>query len=122
MANYQYIRGRSFEYQRARHYRELGAMVLRTAGSHGAFDLIIVWPAGHIILLQCKRTAKRTEATRLCREFRSRPPLPAGQYEQRLEVLVKGGELLTVIEYPIPRALMQQPIEFDVSGNSTDGI
>ena len=116
MTNYSYCRGRSFEYQRARHYREEGCLVLRSAGSHGDFDLTIIRPRGLVLLLQCKRTNIRSVGMRMCREFKANPPLPAGYYEQRMEVLVKGGEMIVET---IPA--VTQHIDVDVSGNTITG-
>lgn len=59
MANKNYRAGRAFEYRVAKTYRDLGYTVLRTAGSHGPFDLIAiphrwraVWPV--TLFIQCK--------------------------------------------------------------------
>lgn len=76
MPNRNYEAGRRFEYARKKHWESLGYMVLRTAGSHGAFDLVALAPSGSVLLIQCKRVAKHSEAKRLLEDFKTNPPLP----------------------------------------------
>ena len=47
--------GLQFERRLAKKYRDKGAIVIRSAGSQGAFDLIIIDPVEKVIeLVQCK--------------------------------------------------------------------
>lgn len=48
-----YARGRTFEYRVMNHFKELGFFVIRSAGSHGAADLIAL-KNPHKIMIQCK--------------------------------------------------------------------
>lgn len=50
MTNYQ--KGRSFEYRVANFFKEKGFYVVRTAGSHSLFDLILFGANGFILPLQ----------------------------------------------------------------------
>lgn len=56
MPNTNYLRGRNFEYKVKKYLQEQGYHVLRTAGSHGMYDLIAIkfelQPS--IIFIQCK--------------------------------------------------------------------
>lgn len=56
MANANYLRGRNFEYKVKKYLQEQGYTVLRTAGSHGKYDLIAIKlePQPSIIFIQCK--------------------------------------------------------------------
>lgn len=93
MANAQYQAGRRFEYARMNHHRAQGREVMRTAGSHGLFDLIVIYPLGDVELIQCKSTSDETLATRMLEVFKNNPPLGfrgRAEYQQVLEVKVKG--------------------------------
>lgn len=95
MANTNYIRGRAFEYARMRHWEGKGYLTLRTAGSHGPFDIVAVRANAPVALIQCKIVQTETEARRLIRQFTENPPLsPYGKYHQVMEVKVKGGKVL----------------------------
>lgn len=48
-----YKRGRTFEYRVMAHFEELGYYVMRSAGSHGAADIVALRNP-HKILIQCK--------------------------------------------------------------------
>lgn len=80
MPNRNYINGRAFEYRRMKAWRKKGATVMRTAGSHGPFDLIALWPT-NVFLIQCKRVHTVAQADRLLEEFRDHPPL--GKHSRR---------------------------------------
>ncbi len=70
-------------------------MVLRSAGSKGAFDLIAI-RSDRVILIQVKRCQTKAQADRLIRKFKANPPLQIGPYMQLMEVQVKGSrELLS---------------------------
>lgn len=42
--NPSYIKGRRFEYEVAKTFKDLGCLVSRSAGSHGVWDLTVVAP------------------------------------------------------------------------------
>lgn len=92
MGNKNYEKGRRFEYERAKHYREVRKCeVMRTAGSHGAFDLIVVTPRGQVEFIQCKVVADNATAERLIEAFKANPPFGHkyhADYHQVLEVKV----------------------------------
>lgn len=48
-----YHRGRKFEYRLKKFFERNGAVVLRTAGSHSPFDLVVI-EEGTISFIQCK--------------------------------------------------------------------
>jgi len=94
MPNENYIAGRAFEYSTKKVYEAKGYTVLRTAGSHGEYDLVAYRPWTPVLMIQCKRVATQAEAVRLIRNFREEPPMPPGgaSFQQRLEVKVKGSK------------------------------
>lgn len=95
MPNANYLAGRRFEYERMAHYRELDHVVMRTAGSHGLFDLISIDVRhGLATLIQCKVVDNLASAKRLLHKFRGNPPLGVcfASIHQRLEVKVKGSK------------------------------
>ena len=67
-----YLKGRRIEYKCKRELEELGYTVLRSAGSHGPFDLIAIHPAMKtILLIQVKaRELRPSELRRLLEELR----------------------------------------------------
>jgi hypothetical protein len=72
MPNKQYLKGRRFEYKRKAAWEKRGYSVMRTAGSHGAFDLIAVPvrnPVAVVELIQCKVTGTLKKAQRLGEAF-----------------------------------------------------
>ena len=91
-ANYQ--RGVRFERERLKHYREVMKHdVLRTAGSHGTWDLVSIDGArGIVTLIQCKVVSSASTARRLLSNFKAAPPYPpAANVHQVLEVKVTGS-------------------------------
>ncbi|MEM4323916.1 MAG: restriction endonuclease [Candidatus Nitrosocaldaceae archaeon] len=56
MPNANYLKGRNFEYKVKKYLEQQGYVVLRTAGSHGIYDLIAIKfePEPSIIFIQCK--------------------------------------------------------------------
>lgn len=89
MPNANYRAGRAFEYRRKKFYEAQGFTVLRTAGSHGPFDLVLIAPNVHVTLVQCKKTPSQTIAQLLIRKFATNPPLPpSGKYRQQIDVSV----------------------------------
>ena len=90
MPNPRYESGRRFEYRQRDAWRERGYEVMRTAGSHGPYDLIAVHPRRPVVLIQCKVVKTQAEAERLIRTFKKSPPLlPSGPYTQVMEVWVR---------------------------------
>ena len=90
--NLNYQAGRRLEYGRKKHWAKRGFEVIRTAGSHGSYDLIGLRSNEVPLLVQCKRTASLSEAKRLLSRFKSDPPLvPSLKYRQLMEVQVKGS-------------------------------
>jgi hypothetical protein len=105
MPNSNYLAGRRFEYERKKYYeRVLKCEVMRTAGSHGLFDLIVISPDGDVSFLQLKRTEDKATAKRMLNAFKARPPLghrTRAKYHQVMEVKVlpkgtKKSEVLSV--------------------------
>lgn len=93
--NANYIAGRAFEYERMAHYKSLGYEVMRTAGSHGKFDIIAISPLGSVECIQCKRVSTEAEANLLIKKFRENPPIKikyTTQFHQALEIKVKGSK------------------------------
>lgn len=94
MANTNYNRGVRWERKVKSIYEAKGYTVLRTAGSHGAFDLIAFkaddMEGGYVVrLIQCKVLKKPTknQAKNMTAKFVSSPPLAKGlHYCQMLEV------------------------------------
>ena len=92
--NPNYIAGRAFEYERMAHYKSLGYEVMRTAGSHGLFDIIAISPLGSVEFIQCKRVSTKAEAELLIKKFKENPPIEikyTTQFHQVLEVKIKGS-------------------------------
>lgn len=94
--NPNYLAGRRAEYARAKYWRDLKHTVMRTAGSHGPFDLLAISQAGTVLLIQIKRCQKKAQARRLIQQFKESPPLPdlvTNQFRQVIEVYcVEGRE------------------------------
>lgn len=87
MTNRNYVAGRALEYRRKAHYAEHCDTVLRTAGSHGPFDLIALTEGEPVLLIQCKRVKTEGQATALLREA---PPLaPSPHYIQIMDIYVR---------------------------------
>ena len=88
-----YTKGRRFEYDRKAYYEDIlkADAVIRAAGSHGVFDLVI-FRKGHVTGVQCKVVDDPAEAKRMLERFRSNPPLtPSSHYHQTLEVKISGS-------------------------------
>lgn len=63
MANKNYLRGRRLEYKIKHDYEREGWTVMRTAGSHGPYDLIairVISGKVNIHLIQCKAVGRST--------------------------------------------------------------
>lgn len=94
MPNTQYRAGARVEYARRKHWNKRGYLVLRSAGSHGAFDLVAIHresPHFPIELIQVKRIVDGNKAKSMLAKFKADPPLkPSAHYHQVLEVQIKG--------------------------------
>lgn len=97
MSNANYVAGRNLEYKRKKVWEAEGFRVLRTAGSHGDFDLIAYRPRSPVVLIQCKKVKTASEANRLLEKFKKNPPsVPSSFFHQTMEVYVgTTRELLT---------------------------
>ena len=91
--NSNYQKGVRFERERLKAYEKLGYLCMRTAGSHGAFDLVAVSEKWNlVILIQCKTTNDLATANRLLKQFREHPPMkPLDHIHQCMEVKVTGS-------------------------------
>src|SRR5690242_18849916 len=89
MSNSNYVAGRAFEYETMKRWKVKGYDVLRTAGSHGKFDVVAVRPDRKPELIQCKRCSDKSEAEGLIRTFLEETP-PSRYYHQVIEVKIKG--------------------------------
>lgn len=87
--NANYVAGRSFEYARKAAWESEGYEVVRTAGSHGAYDLI-AYKKDEVNFIQCKRAAKEGEVEALANDFLKTSPIFLTGVHQILEVRVKG--------------------------------
>jgi Holliday junction resolvase len=93
MANPNYNRGVRFEREVMKEWEAKGYAVLRTAGSHGAFDVIAYHPNRPVEFIQCKVLQKGSikEAHTMTKRFVDTPPLrPSKYFHQVLEVKVTG--------------------------------
>lgn len=89
MSNPNYIAGRAFEYATIKEWEEQGYVAVRTAGSHGPFDVIAFRPDRKPEMVQCKRTSDRATAHRLLQTFRE-TTIPSKHYHQVMTVKIKG--------------------------------
>lgn len=94
MSNANYVKGRAFEYARMKVWRGRGYGVVRTAGSHGPFDLIAFMNGRVVELIQCKTVKTFPQANRIMTEFLDRPPLKEGPYHQVMEIWIQGDREL----------------------------
>lgn len=70
MANSRYVAGVAYERRCKKKWEEAGWHVTRSAGSHGAYDLIAVHEGnGAVILAQCKVLETMAQAKRLVRDW-----------------------------------------------------
>lgn len=89
MPNKNYLAGRRFEYEVMRAYEEMGYKTLRTAGSHGEFDVVAYHPHSGVIMIQCKVVESEKAVKKLVEKFLGAMPEEA-EYTQVIEVRVKG--------------------------------
>ena len=102
MPNSNYRAGRAFEYKRRKDWIRKGYEVVRSAGSHGVWDLCAVsihhpeWP---VLLIQLKRVEKESQGKLLLKRFKESPPLtPSSHYHLVMEVQVKGSKEVMSVE------------------------
>lgn len=89
MPNPNYKAGRRFEYETMEAYRTRGFDVVRTAGSHGAYDVIAFDTKRKPIFIQCKRVTTDTQARGLIKAF-GRDTAPSPYFHQCLAIKIKG--------------------------------
>lgn len=89
MPNSNYIAGRQFEYAVMQEWRDKGYSVARTAGSHGAYDVVAFRPDKSVELIQCKRVSTKAEAARLIEGFKE-STVPSKFFHQVIAVKIKG--------------------------------
>ena len=63
------------EWRRRDHYKSLGYVVVRSAGSKTPIDLVALHPNGRVLAIQVKRVKTQAEAERLIQDFKDAPPL-----------------------------------------------
>ena len=91
LPNPNYQAGVRFERERMKHYVSQGYAVMRTAGSHGFYDVIAFSPRS-VMAIQCKVVATQTQATKLLKDFKASPPMSCvTSFIQVMEVKVKGS-------------------------------
>lgn len=61
--------------------------MLRTAGSHGPFDLIAIKPGESVVLIQCKKTESERQAFMLIKGFKYNPPLAPDSEKRYIQVM-----------------------------------
>lgn len=81
------------EYDTMKRWERKGYKVVRSAGSHGIWDVCAVRPNTPVALIQCKLVADERIANSLLKKFRQAPPLmPDTHYHQILEVKIRGSK------------------------------
>jgi Holliday junction resolvase len=93
LSNSNYLSGRRFEYERMKAWKKKGYATVRSAGSHGLWDLATVKPNEPVNLIQCKVVNERSTGERMIEKFKANPFLPLSRtYHQYLEIKVKGSK------------------------------
>lgn len=95
MPNKNYLSGRRLEYETVHTWVEKGYEAMRTAGSHGPFDVLAFRVDRKPEAIQCKVVALEAQADRLITEF-IKDTIPSKHYHQTMTVKVKGGKLKQV--------------------------
>lgn len=95
MPNSNYTRGAKFERERKAHWEALGYKAFRSAGSHGAFDLIVAHPTiDSVLFIQCKVVPTKAKAEAMIRKWwKSERTLY--QHTEVIEVKVTRGDILS---------------------------
>jgi len=84
-----YAKGRTFEYARMKVWEEKGYQVIRSAGSHGPFDLV-AFRANEVHFIQCKVVQTEATAQRMMGLWIANPPLDlCDNYEQHIEISIR---------------------------------
>lgn len=78
MPNKNYLRGVRYERKLKKEYEAAGWTALRTAGSHGVADLIVISQGGDVEFIQAKVVKTKAQAARLAKQFK--PFLPTTNY------------------------------------------
>jgi hypothetical protein len=91
--NKNYQAGRRAEYECMKRWRAKDYIAVRSAGSHGPWDVCAVRWDRPTELIQCKVTESETVAKGLLKAFKTLPPFtPSRYFHQVLEVKVKGSK------------------------------
>lgn len=95
MPNKNYRAGRRFEYETMRKYEDMGFTCVRTAGSHGPFDVIAFFCTRKPNFIQCKRVTTEYEANKAIDQFKD-ATVSSKYYHQTITVRIKGKEVREV--------------------------
>lgn len=110
MPNKNYLRGRRLEWQVKTDMEKLGWIALRTAGSHGPWDIICFKDTGTRIiarLIQCKVVKTEKQIDKLVKDFIANAPLGHYQYTNKHSAVVQQDLIIKVtgskeyITYPL---------------------
>lgn len=103
MPNKNYLRGRRLEWQVKKDLEDKGWLAVRTAGSHGHWDVIAFKDDDihdiSVKLIQCKVTTHIEQIPRLVREFYKAAPLRqrlGTNISQELAVKLKGTKTYAI--------------------------
>lgn len=91
MPNSNYLAGRQLEYDLMSSWREKGYNAVRTAGSHGLYDVVAFRVDRKPEFIQAKRVGTESEAKRLIEKFK-KETVPSSHYHQVMSVRVKGNK------------------------------
>ena len=92
MPNKNYLKGRRYEYEVIKRWKERGYEATRTAGSHSSADVIAWRTDRKVSFIQCKVTDSMATATRLAKRFRE-DSIPSSNYHTVLTIKVKGSKI-----------------------------
>jgi len=87
-----YTKGRAFEYETMKTWKEQGYTVARSAGSHSPVDVFAWKPDRKPELIQCKQVSSHATALRLITKFKAEVP-PSSSFHQVLTIKTKGNKL-----------------------------
>lgn len=97
--NRNYEAGVRFEREVMKGFNEDGFLAVRTAGSHGPFDVIVIARDGHVTFIQCKVVRSEAQAERLEEKWLKDPPIPPSSHCHQclmVKVVRKGVRSVTV--------------------------
>lgn len=92
MPNKNYQRGRRFEWQLKKDLEVEGYHVMRTSGSHGAYDLIAIKDNLNKVVIrfiQCKVTKKATNVKALLAEIKQKTPVKSSIKDSLITVSIE---------------------------------